>query len=159
MSTFTMSKRPRRSTRSCRASTAARRAATWPGRRTARASSTRATRAARSGRPTDLDFFQQVYFHGLGTPTEKDRLRLGKDLPRIAEIKLEADDATGRVLATVQNGDGGQFAFFLRDADGKWRQFSTFDDKLVQAAFGRHDDLFVISLQDAPRGKLLRLSR
>ena len=106
----------------------------------------------------DLDFYQQVYFHALGTPTEKDRYEMGKDLPRIAEIKLEADDATGRLLATVQNGDGGEFAFFLRDPDGKWRQFSTFKDKLVQAAFGRHDDLFVISLQDAPRGKLLRLS-
>ena len=105
----------------------------------------------------DLDFYQQVYFHELGVPTEKDRYELGKDLPRIAEIKVEADDATGRLLVTVQNGDGGHFAFFLRDPDGKWRQFSTFDDKLVQAAFGRHDDLFVISLQDAPRGKLLRL--
>ncbi len=108
--------------------------------------------------PEDLDFFQQVYFHELGSPMEKDRFELGKDLPRIAEIKLEADDATGRVLATVQKGDGGQFAFFLRDPDGKWRQFSGFDDELVQAAFGRHDDLFVISLQDAPRGKLLRMS-
>jgi prolyl oligopeptidase len=106
----------------------------------------------------DLDFYQQVYFHELGSPTEKDRFELGKDLPRIAEIKLEADDATGRVLATVQNGDGGEFAFFLRDPDGKWRQFSTFKDKLVQAAFGRHDDLFVISLENAPRGKLLHLS-
>jgi prolyl oligopeptidase len=108
--------------------------------------------------PEDLDFFQQVYFHTLGEPTEKDRYELGKDLPRIAEIKLESDDATGRILATVQNGDGGEFAFFLRDPDGKWRQFSTFKDKLVQAAFGRHDDLFAISLDGAPRGKLLRLS-
>ena len=44
----------------------------------------------------DIDFYQQVYFHELGTPTEKDRYELGKDLPRIAEIKLEVDDATGR---------------------------------------------------------------
>jgi prolyl oligopeptidase len=108
--------------------------------------------------PDDIDFYQQVYFHVLGTPTEKDRYEMGKDLPRIAEIKLEADDATGRVLATVQNGDGGEFAFFLREPDGRWRQFSTFKDKLVQAALGRHDDLFVVSLEDAPRGKLLRMS-
>jgi prolyl oligopeptidase len=106
----------------------------------------------------DIDFYQQVYFHALGTPTEQDRYEMGKDLPRIAEIKLDVDDATGRVLTTVQNGDGGEFAFFLREADGKWRQFSTFKDKLVQAAFGRHDELVVISLEDAPRGKLIRLS-
>jgi prolyl oligopeptidase len=109
-------------------------------------------------KPEDIDFYQQVYFHALGTPTEKDRYEMGKDLPRIAEIKLEADDATGRVLATVQNGDGGQFAFFLRETDGDWRQFSTFKDKLVQGAFGRHGDLFLISLEGAPRGKLLRMS-
>ncbi len=106
----------------------------------------------------DVDFYQQVYFHALGTPTEKDRYETGKELPRIAEIKLEMDDATGRLLATVQNGDGGEFAFFLRETDGKWRQFSTFKDKLVQAAFGRHDDLFVVSLEGASRGKLLRMS-
>jgi prolyl oligopeptidase len=106
----------------------------------------------------DIDFYQQVYFHALDTPTESDRYEMGRDLPRIAEIKLETDDATGRLLATVQNGDGGEFAFFLRDPDGKWRQFSTFKDKLVQAAFGRHDDLFVVSLEGAPHGKLLRLS-
>jgi prolyl oligopeptidase len=108
--------------------------------------------------PEDIDFYQQVFFHQLGSPTEQDRYEMGKDLPRIAEIKLETDDATGRLLATVQNGDGGEFAFFLRETDGDWRQFSTFKGKVVQAAFGRHDDLFVVSLQDAPRGKLLRLS-
>jgi prolyl oligopeptidase len=106
----------------------------------------------------DIDFYQQVYFHALGTPTEKDRYEMGRDLPRIAEIKLEVDEATGRVLATVQNGDGGQFAFFLRETDGDWRQFTTFKDPIVQGAFGRYDDLFLISLQDAPRGKLLRMS-
>ncbi len=106
----------------------------------------------------DIDFYQQVYFHALGTPTEQDRYELGKDLPRIAEIKLEMDDASGRLLATVQNGDGGEFALFLRDPDGRWRQFASFPDKLVQAALGRHDDVFVISLRGAPRGQLLRLS-
>jgi prolyl oligopeptidase len=106
----------------------------------------------------DIDFYQQVYYHTLGTPTERDRYEMGKDLPRIAEIKLDMDDATGRVLATVQNGDGGEFAFFLRETNGDWQQFSTFKDKIVQAAFGRHDDLFLISLEAAPRGKLLRMS-
>ena len=37
----------------------------------------------------DIDFYQQVYFHKLGTPTEKDAYAIGKDFPRIAEIKLE----------------------------------------------------------------------
>ncbi|MCO6455286.1 MAG: S9 family peptidase [Pirellulaceae bacterium] len=106
----------------------------------------------------DLDFYQQVYLHRLGEPTERDRYELGEDLPRIAEIQLDADQRTGRVIATVQDGDGGQFAHYLRDPDGRWRQFSHFGDRLVQAVFGPGDDLLVVSRQDAPRGKVLRLA-
>src|SRR5205823_4906736 len=67
----------------------------------------------------DMDFYQQLYFHELGTATEKDRYELGKELPRIAEIKVWTHDATGRLLCTVQNGDGGEFAHYVRDRDGK----------------------------------------
>jgi prolyl oligopeptidase len=106
----------------------------------------------------DLDFYQQLYYHELGTPTGKDRYELGKDLPRIAEIKLEMHDATGRLLASVQKGDGGEFAHFLRMPNGQWRQLSAFPDAIVQAAFGPHDDLFLVSRHEAPRGKILHLS-
>ncbi len=106
----------------------------------------------------DQDFYQQLYFHALGTPTEKDRYELGNELPRIAEIRCMVDPKTGRVLAAVQNGDGGEFAFFLRSADGKWRQFAGFKDGLVQAAFGPSGELFAVSRKGAPRGKILRLS-
>src|SRR5205823_8611785 len=40
----------------------------------------------------DLDFYQQVYFHKLGTPTAGDAYVIGKDFPRIAEIGLRTDD-------------------------------------------------------------------
>jgi prolyl oligopeptidase len=105
----------------------------------------------------DMDFYQQVYYHELGTPTEKDRYELGKDLPRVAEFRLETDPS-GRVLASVQNGDGGEFAHFLRSPEGKWQQFSSFKDQIVQAAFGPKEDLFLVSRKQAPRGKILRLS-
>jgi prolyl oligopeptidase len=106
----------------------------------------------------DMDFYQQVYFHALGSPTDADRYEIGRDFPRIAECKLEADDATGRILLTVQNGDGGEFAHFVRSPDGAWRQFAGFKDKAVQAMFGPKDDLYVVSRQGAPRGKVLHLS-
>jgi prolyl oligopeptidase len=107
-------------------------------------------------RPTaDLGFYQQAYYHRLGTSPRDDRYELGKDLPRIAEIQLEVDNATGRVLATVQNGDGGEFALYLRDPQsGAWRQFAEYGDRIVQALFGKHDDLFLVSLRDTPRGKI-----
>jgi prolyl oligopeptidase len=106
----------------------------------------------------DMDFFQQVYFHSLDSATDADRYEIGRDLPRIAECKLEADHATRRVLLTVQNGDGGEFAHFVRSADGTWRQFAGFKDQAVQAMFGPKDALYVVSRKDASRGKVLRLS-
>ncbi|HKB05143.1 MAG TPA: prolyl oligopeptidase family serine peptidase [Gemmataceae bacterium] len=105
----------------------------------------------------DRDFYQHLYFHVLGTPTEKDRYELGKELPRIAEIRPTMHDATGRLLVTVQNGDGGEFAFFLREPDGTYRQFSTFKDRLIQATFGPAGDVFTVSREGAPKGKILRL--
>ena len=118
------------------------------------------TRYPREGeRPVeDLDFFVQVYFHKLGTPTSDDRYEIGKDFPRIAEIRFEMNPSTGVLLTTVQDGDGGEFELYLRTTDGTWRQFSEFDDQIVQATFGPRDDLYIISHEDAPRGKILRTS-
>ncbi len=105
----------------------------------------------------DLDFYQQLYYHELGTPTEKDRYELGKDLPRIAEIRVQMHNATGRLLCTVQNGDGGEFAHYVRSPDGKWRQFAGFKDRLVQATWGSAGDLYIVSRDGAPRGKIVRI--
>jgi len=105
----------------------------------------------------DKDFYQQAYFHELGKPTAEDRYEIGKDFPRIAEIQFDMDDASGRLLATVQNGDGGEFAHYLRSPEGRWRQFTKFDDEIVQAAFGPSDSLYLLTWRDAPRGKILRL--
>jgi len=106
----------------------------------------------------DMNFYQQLFFHKLGTPTDEDRYELGKGFPRIAEIQLTVDAKSGRVLATVQNGDGGEFAHYLRSPDGQWRQFSRFGDRIIQAEFGPNDDLFIVSLQKAPRGKILHVT-
>jgi len=105
----------------------------------------------------DRDFYQQLYYHALGTPTEKDRYELGKDLPRIVELKLQVHEPSGRLLVSAQNGDGGEFAFFVRETNGAYRQFSSFKDRLVQATFAPNGDVLAVSRQDAPRGKLLRL--
>jgi prolyl oligopeptidase len=107
--------------------------------------------------PEDMDFYQQLYFHELGTATDKDLYELGKDFPRIAEIRVEVDNASGLVLASVQKGDGGEFMHYLRSTDGKWKQITSYKDKVLQAAFGPKDDLYLVSRTDAPRGKIVRL--
>ena len=108
--------------------------------------------------PDDMDFYQQVWFHKMGTSPENDSYEIGKDFPRIAEIILESDVDSGKVLATVQYGDSGRFAYYLREPVGDWKQIIGYDDQIVQAIFGAEDTLFVISRMDAPRGKLMKLS-
>src|SRR5581483_9369414 len=66
------------------------------------------TRYPREGErpPADMDFYQQVWFHKLGTPASEDRYEIGKDFPRIAEIGLTASPDGHTILASVNNGDG-----------------------------------------------------
>ncbi len=105
----------------------------------------------------DLHFYQQVWFHRLGTPVSEDRLEIGKDFPRIAEIELSGSEDGQWILASVANGDGGDYEQFLRDAAGKWQPVTHFEDGIKQVKFGRDGALYLLSKQDAPRGKLLRL--
>jgi prolyl oligopeptidase len=118
------------------------------------------TRYPRAGeRPAeDMDFYLQVWYHKMGTSPDDDRYEIGKEFPHIAEIKLEADKRSGRVLATVQYGDSGRFAHYVRTVRRQWKQITDYDDKIVQATFGSDDTLFVISRADAPRGKVLKIS-
>ena len=106
----------------------------------------------------DLAFYQQVWFHALGTPLTEDRYELGKDFPRVAEIQLDVHDDTGIVLATVQKGDGGEFAHHVRLGKRKWKQFSEFSDPTIAAIFGARSGLYVVTRKDAPRGRLLLTS-
>ncbi|MCW5804201.1 MAG: S9 family peptidase [Deltaproteobacteria bacterium] len=114
-------------------------------------------RGAESEKPEgERDAWMQVWFHALGTPVASDRYEMGKDLPKIAEITL-ASDARGRVLASVQNGDGGTFRHYLRDIRGTWHQLDDWDDGIVFAGFGPTSDLWLVSKKDAPKRKVLRL--
>ncbi|HEY7428292.1 MAG TPA: prolyl oligopeptidase family serine peptidase, partial [Gemmataceae bacterium] len=105
----------------------------------------------------DLNFYQQVYFHELGTPTSEDRYALGKDFPRIAEIQLRTSPDGKHVLAIVANGDGGEFAHYLLGPSGKWVQLTHFDDKITTAAFGQDQALYLLSRKGTPRGQILRM--
>jgi prolyl oligopeptidase len=107
----------------------------------------------------DLDFYQQVYFHKLGTPEPSDRYEIGKDFPRIAEVELESSDDGKLVLALVQNGDGGQFELHLRGASGKWEKVARYEDGIKAARFGHDASVFLRSVSGAPKGKILKLRR
>lgn len=104
----------------------------------------------------DLNFYEQVYFHKLGTPQSTDTYELGKDFPRIVDIWLSESKGGKYVLAEVGNGDMGRFQLFLRGPSGGWTQIAKFSDEVHAAIFG-DDALYMVSHQNAPHGKLLRL--
>ena len=105
----------------------------------------------------DLHFYQQIYFHKLGEAVERDRYELGRDFPRIAEVQLETREDGTLQLATVANGDGGDFAHFLREKSGQWKRLTRFEDQVKHIEFGADDALYLLSKQGAPHGKILRL--
>jgi prolyl oligopeptidase len=105
----------------------------------------------------DLHFYQQIWFHKLGMPVSADTYELGRDFPRIAEIELAVSEDGRWLLATVANGDGGDFAHYLRDASGSWHQLTRFEDGVKVIKFGKDATLYLLSKKNAPRGKILRL--
>jgi len=118
------------------------------------------TRYPREGErpPEDMWFYQQVFYHKLGTPTAEDTYVIGQEFPRIAEIKLDVSDDGRYYLALVANGDGGEYAHYLMDIrSGAWTQVTQFSDGITHAEFAPDGALFLLSQMDAPRGKILRL--
>jgi prolyl oligopeptidase len=118
------------------------------------------TRYPRAGEraEADLDFYQQVYFHKLGTPESKDVYVLGKELPRIAEIEMERSDDGKYVLVHVANGDGGEYAHHVVKGSGgtpEGTRLSNFSDQLVFTTFAPDGKIWGISRNGAPRGKVV----
>ncbi len=106
--------------------------------------------------PADLTFFQQVYFHRMGTDTRLDAYSLGKGFPRIAEIQLHTSEDGRYVLASMANGDGGDFAHYLLGPDGTWHQVARISDQIAIIRFGADGNLYMLSHLNAPRGKILK---
>ncbi len=109
----------------------------------------------------DLDFYQQIYFHKLGTPVGVDTYSIGKEFPRIAETSMHTSYDGRYALAQVANGDGGEFAYYLMDLSGgragEWTQLAQFSDEITQAVLGKDQALYLLSVNNAPRGKILRM--
>ncbi|MHC1764582.1 MAG: prolyl oligopeptidase family serine peptidase [Verrucomicrobiia bacterium] len=124
--------------------------------------------AGKGERPdADLDFYQQVYFHKLGTAVDRDTYELGKELPRTAEIELKRSPDGRHLLASVAHGDGGDYSHYLRSPSGEWRQIAKVEDRVKQAEFGHEplyiewgsdEALYLLSHKEARKGCILRMS-
>jgi prolyl oligopeptidase len=119
------------------------------------------TRYPREGeRPKeDLNFYQQVYFHKLGTDQSKDTYVIGKEFPKIAEIELESSEESNCLLINVRNGDGGEHSHYCLFPSGEWTQITNFKDEIKSATLSRDGlTLFMLSTKDAPKGEILSVS-
>jgi prolyl oligopeptidase len=102
-------------------------------------------------------FFQKIYYHQIGEKAAKDHYVLGQDFPKVAETFLDNRFNSKYVLVSVANGDGGEYAHYVIEPDGGARQITHFEDKIVAAAIGPDDQVYLVSRKDAPRGKLMKL--
>jgi prolyl oligopeptidase PreP (S9A serine peptidase family) len=100
-----------------------------------------------------------VFYHTLGTPADADTYVIGKEFPRIAEVFLDSSPDGRYLLATVQNGDSGDFEHHLLGPNGSWTRSTTYADQINAVAFGDGDDrhLYLVSYKDAPKGRILRM--
>ena len=103
----------------------------------------------------------QLVFHKLGTASPQDRIELADGLPRLARIRLESARDGRNVLALVEDGRGGDVSLYLRSADangeGGWRRLASGSDGVREAQLGDDDAIWIRSIANAPRGKVLRL--
>jgi len=102
----------------------------------------------------DADFYQQVYYHALGTPASTDKYVLGKEFPRIGETAFTNAHDGNRVLVSVEDGDGGRFQHFMLAPDGTATQIARFEDKIIDVQFGEDDSLWLLSHAKSDRGEL-----
>ncbi len=107
--------------------------------------------------PADANFYQQVYFHKLGTPAQADKYVIGKEFPRIAEVALQVSEDGRHLLADVANGDGGEHGFYLRSNGRAWRRIAGYTDGFRRAEFGRDGRLYALGLKGSPRGRVVAM--
>ncbi|MBN9318498.1 MAG: hypothetical protein J0I28_02245, partial [Caulobacterales bacterium] len=102
----------------------------------------------------DRHFFQQAYFHKLGSDWKADPLVLAtKDgVPRTAEIFLDNRNGIDAALASVQLGDGGEWQHWLLTPGAPARKVGEYADKVVTAALGAYGAIYGVSHLGAPNG-------
>ncbi len=103
----------------------------------------------------------QVVFHRLGTSPAQDRIELSAGLPRLARVRLESARDGRNLLALVENGRGGDVSLYMKPVDangeGAWRRLAAEADGVRDAQFGDDEALWIRSIANAPRGKVLRV--
>jgi prolyl oligopeptidase len=105
----------------------------------------------------DLRFYQEVWFHEIGSSDDRRELAGVFADGRIVENELSSSPDGRWVLDRAQRGDGGDWELFLRSQEGDaWWMLASIPDRIVDAAFGR-DEIYLLSRKEAPNGQILRV--
>jgi prolyl oligopeptidase len=108
-------------------------------------------------RDEDLRFYQEVWFHEIGSSDDRRELAGVFAEDRIVENELSASSDGRWVLDRAQRGDGGEWELFVRSQDeDAWWMLAPIRARIVDAAFGR-DEIFLLSRKEAPNGEILRV--
>lgn len=103
----------------------------------------------------DLRFYQEVWFHEIGSSDDRRELAGVFADDRIVENELSSSPDGRWVLDRAQRGDGGEWELFVRSQDDDaWWILAPIPDRIVDAAFGR-DEIFLLSRKEAPNGQIL----
>ncbi|HEY1671236.1 MAG TPA: prolyl oligopeptidase family serine peptidase [Streptosporangiaceae bacterium] len=103
-------------------------------------------------------FRQQVWLRELDDRPDRPDLAGPFADEQIAENLLSASPDGRWVMDRVQRGDGGQWQIFVRGQEdgGAWWPVADVPDQCVYAVLGP-DALYLLSVRDAPHGRVLRL--
>ncbi len=109
----------------------------------------------------DRHFNIQVYHHVLGADWRGDPLVLGAadGLERISEVFLDNRQDRAQVLASVERGDGGEWAHYVLQDGHPPIQVAGYADKIVYAAIGPDDALYGVSRARDQRGEVVKLAK
>src|SRR5206468_2088462 len=79
---------------------------------------------------------------------------IGREFPRSGETTLSPTRDGRYVLASVANGDGGEFAHYVRNPKGELTRVADHADKIRRIGLGPDGRLVALSLKDATRLKI-----
>src|SRR2546430_14413910 len=96
---------------------------------------------------SDIHFYEQLYFHRLGTPDSTGTYALGKGFPRIAEIFVSGTPDGRHFLASVNNGGGGEVEHFVRGPTARWTHVTSVTYQATPATLGPDGILSLGSLR------------
>lgn len=106
----------------------------------------------------DEGFFQEVWHHEIGASRDRPELAAVFADNRIVENFLSSSPDGRWTLDRAQKGDGGEWQVFAHPPDGGgWWMLADIADEIVDAVVGP-DAIFLLSLKDAPHGRILELA-